>query len=97
MTEQEAAKAFARQLFGTQQPEPEQSEGDSIEAEAGAGPSEGESEPSAERNQEHDAARAHSEFLTELFRHGNAAKAKADAEFLAAMHPPAKEDTSGGE
>jgi hypothetical protein len=86
MTEREGTPEDFARMFG-RQPEPEQSESETDSTEAEAEPSEGKR---VEADQEHDAARAHNEFLTELFR-GSAEKREADEKFFRSMHPPTKE------
>ena len=39
-----------------------------------------------------DAARAHNELLSDLLRHGGAAKREADERFFRTLHPPTKGD-----
>jgi hypothetical protein len=92
MTEQEAAKDFARKLFGPRREQELEDEPgpstDETEAKAEPGPR---AEPS---NVIEDPGQAHNAFLAELFR-GSPAKRDADEQFFRAMHPPTKkEDTS---
>jgi hypothetical protein len=50
-------------------------------------------EPSDDaENREHHAARAHNELLSDLLRHGGAAKREADERFFRTLHPPTKGD-----
>jgi hypothetical protein len=84
MTEQEAAKDFARKLFG---PRREQ------ELEDEPGPSTDETEAKAEPGPRaepiEDPEQAHNRFIGDLLG-GGGAKREADEQFLCSMHPPTK-------
>ena len=86
--EEEAARAFARQLFGSQQPEPKEELAPTNDAtEAKDAEPKGEHDPTEPdaKPEPSNPEQAHAAFLGDLLRGGGAAKREADRTFFASM------------